>query len=59
MENETIEEKWRKSHIAFTEARDSVLGFKKKNKKDRMTQQIWEKIREQKNVKEAINACKT
>ena len=30
MESETIEEKWRKIRIAFTEARDSVLGFKGK-----------------------------
>jgi hypothetical protein len=33
MENaeiETTEEKWRKIRIAFTEARDSVLGFKGK-----------------------------
>ena len=28
------------------------------NKKDWLTQQTWEKIRERKNVKEAMNACK-
>ena len=27
MENDTIEDKWRKIQIAFTEACDSVLGF--------------------------------
>jgi len=46
MESETIEEKWRKIRIAFTEASDSVLGLKEKSKKDWMTQQTWEKIRE-------------
>jgi hypothetical protein len=35
------------------------LGFKEKNKKDWMTQQTWEKIRERMNIKEAMNACKT
>jgi hypothetical protein len=39
MENETIEEKWRKIRTAFTEASENVLGFKEKNKKDWMTQQ--------------------
>jgi len=46
VENETIEEKWRKIRTVFTETSDSVLGFKEKNKKDSMTQQTWEKIRE-------------
>jgi hypothetical protein len=44
-ENEIIEEKLRNIRIAFTEASDSVLGFKEKNKIDWMTQQTWEKIR--------------
>jgi len=43
MENETIEGKWRKIQIAFTETSDSVLGFKGKNKKNWMNQQTWEK----------------
>ena len=34
MENETIDEKWRKIRIAFTEVSDSVLGFKGKNNKE-------------------------
>jgi hypothetical protein len=34
VENETIEEKWRKIRIDFTEASDSVLGFKEKGKKN-------------------------
>lgn len=59
VESETIEENWRKIQTAFTEPSDSVLGFKEKNKKDWMTQQTLEKIRERKNVKEAMNACKT
>jgi hypothetical protein len=59
VESETIEENWRKIQTAFTEASDRVLGFKKKIKKDWMTQQTLEKIREWKNVKEAMNACKT
>ena len=46
MENETVEEKWRKIRTTFTEPREKVLGFKEKNKKDWMTQQTWEKIRE-------------
>ena len=33
VENETIQEKWRKFRIAFTEASDNVLGFKENNKK--------------------------
>jgi hypothetical protein len=59
VENETVEEKWRKIRTAFTEASKNVLGFKGKNKKDWLTQQTWEKIRERKNVKEEMNACKT
>jgi hypothetical protein len=35
------------------------LGFKEKNEKDWMIQQTWEKIRERKNIKEELNACKT
>jgi len=46
VENKTIEEKWRKIPNTFTEASEKVLGFKEKNKKDWMTQQTWEKIRE-------------
>jgi hypothetical protein len=34
-------------------------ALREKNKKDWMTQQNWEKIREQNNVKEAMNSCKT
>jgi len=34
VENETVEEKWRKFRIAFTEASDNVLDFKENNKKD-------------------------
>jgi hypothetical protein len=34
-------------------------ALRKKIKKDWMTQQTLEKIRERKNVKEAMNACKT
>jgi hypothetical protein len=32
MENETIEEKWRKIRTVFTETSDSVLGLKEKIK---------------------------
>jgi hypothetical protein len=53
VESETTEGKWRTIQTAFTEASDSALGFKEKNKKDWMTQQTLEKIRERKNVKEA------
>jgi hypothetical protein len=59
MENETTEEKWRKIQTAFTEASENVLGFKENNKKDWMTQQTWEEIREWKNIKEEMNAHKT
>jgi hypothetical protein len=59
MENETIKEEWRKIQTAFTEASENVLGFKEKNKKDWMTQQTWEKVRDWKNVKQEMNACKT
>jgi len=45
VENETIEEKWRKFRIASTEASDNVLDFKENDKKE-----IWEKIRERKNA---------
>ena len=37
-ENETVEEKWRKIQTAFLETSENVLGFKEKNKKDRMIQ---------------------
>ena len=33
VENETIQEKWRKIRTTFTEASEKVLGFKEKNKK--------------------------
>jgi hypothetical protein len=33
VENETIEEKWRKIRTAFSETSENVLGFKEKNKK--------------------------
>ena len=59
VENETIEEKWREIRTTFTEASEKVLGFKEKNKKDWMTQQTWEKIRERKRVKDKMNVCKT
>jgi hypothetical protein len=59
MENETIEEKWRKIRTTFTEASEKVLGFKEKNKKDWMTEQTWEKIRERKRIKDEMNVCKT
>jgi hypothetical protein len=58
-ENETIEEKWRKIGTIFTETSEKVLGFKEKNKKNWMTQQTWEKIRERKRVKDEMNVCKT
>ena len=46
IESETVEEKWRKIRTAFLETSENVLGFKeKKNKKDWMTQQTWERIR--------------
>ena len=59
VENETTEEKWRKIRTTFSEASEKVLGFKEKNKKDWLTQQTWEKIREQKKVKDDMNVCKT
>ena len=59
MENETIEEKWRTIQTIFTETSEKVLGFKEKNKKDWMTQQTWEKIKERKKVKDEMNVCKT
>jgi len=59
VENETIEEKWRKIRTIFTETSEKVLGFKEKNKKDWMTQQTWEKIRERKKVKDEMNVSKT
>ena len=59
IENETVEETWRKIRTAFVETSENVLGFKERNKKDWMTQQTWEKIRERKNVKEEMNVCKT
>ena len=33
IENETVEEKWRKTGTAFLETSENVLGFKEKNKK--------------------------
>ena len=33
MENETVEEIWRKIRTTFTEASEKVLGFKEKNKR--------------------------
>ena len=59
VENETTEEKWRKIRTTFSEASEKVLGFKEKNKKDWLTQQTWEKIGEQKKVKDDMNVCKT
>ena len=59
VENETIDEKWRKIQTIFKEASEKVLGFKEKNKKDWMTQQTWEEIRERKRVKDEMNVCKT
>ena len=59
IENETVEETRRKIRTAFVETSENVLGFKERNKKDWMTQQTWEKIRERKNVKEEMNVCKT
>ena len=59
VENETIEEKWRKIQTTFTEASEKVLGFKEKNKNDWMTRQTWEKVRERKRVKDEMNVCKT
>ena len=56
IENETVEETRRKIRTAFVETRENVLGFKERNKKDWMTQQTWEKIRERKNVKRG-NEC--
>jgi hypothetical protein len=44
--------------IIFLETSENVLGLKEKNKKDWITQQNWEKIREQK-VKDEMNVCKT
>ena len=51
VENETIEEKWRKIRTTFTEVSEKVLGYKEKSKKDWMTQQTWEKIGERKGLK--------
>ena len=59
MESETIEDKWRKIQTIFTETSEKVLGFKEKNKKDWMTQQTWEKIREGKKIKDELNVSKT
>jgi hypothetical protein len=59
VENKTIEETWRKSQTTFPETSEKVLGFKEKNKKDWLTQQTWEKIRERKKVKDEMNVCKT
>ena len=59
MENETIEEKWRKIRTTFSETSEKLLGFKEKNKRDCLTQQTWEKIRERERVKDEINVCKT
>ena len=59
VENETIEEKCRNIRTSFTEASQKVLGFKEKNKKDWMTQQTWEKIRERKKVKYEMNVNET
>ena len=33
VENETMEEKWRKIRTTFTEASEKVLGFKEKNER--------------------------
>jgi hypothetical protein len=43
VENETMEEKWRKIRTTFTEASEKVLGYKEKGKKEWMTQQTWGK----------------
>ena len=51
VENETIEENWRKIQIAFPEASENVLGFKKNNKKDWMTQQTWERLENERLLK--------
>ena len=59
VENETIEEKWRKIRTAFREVSEKVLGYKEKSKKDWMTQQTWEKIGERKRIKDEMNVCKT
>ena len=56
IENKSVEETWRKTRTTFVETNENVLGFKERNKKDWMTQQIWEKIRERKNVKRG-NEC--
>ena len=59
VENETIEEKWRTIPTTFTETSEKVLGYKEKSKKDWITQQTWEKIRERKRIKDEMNVCKT
>ena len=43
----------------LSQTSEKVLGFKEKNKKDWLTQQTWEKIRERKRVKDEMNAWKT
>jgi len=59
VEIETIEEKWRKIGTTFIETSEKVLGYKEKSKKDWMTQQTWEKIRERKRIKDEMNVCRT
>ena len=49
----------RKIRTIFTETSEKVLSFKEKNKKDWMTQQTWERIRERKKVKDEMNVSKT
>ena len=48
VENETIEDKWRKIRTIFTETSEKVLGFKEKNKKDWMTQQTGKRSENEK-----------
>jgi stage III sporulation protein SpoIIIAA len=58
VENENIEETWRKIQTIFSETSEKVFGFKEKNKKDWLTQQTWEKIREWKKVQDEMNVFK-